>query len=190
MRRILRGAAIALLAVAGLAVGVPHLITYDARGCASCHSMKPYYDSWRASTHAVAAEHCLDCHLKDGFVNRVLFDLHFWREIEAEYSGRELKPTAVSVPGTNSCVKAGCHALNRKLSANRDIKIDHREHAVRYRIRCAECHQGTVHPGVKGIGRALPPKELCFRCHGEEKRQCSFCHAKRFTDGVASPHGN
>ena len=173
-----------------VAYGIPLYFTRSAAGCASCHSMKPYYESWRASMHVVAAEHCLDCHIKPGVVNRFLFTLFFWREIEAEFSGRELKPTGVSLPGSASCVRAGCHALNRALSASRDIRINHREHVTRFKIECVECHSGTVHAGVKGIGKPLPSKELCFRCHGGLKNQCSFCHTKRFTMGEPSPHGN
>lgn len=173
-----------------VAFGVPFYFTCSAEGCASCHSMRPYYESWKASMHVVAARHCLDCHIKPGATNRLLFTLFFWREIEAEFSGRELKPTGVSLPGSASCVRAGCHALNRTLSANRDITINHREHVTRFKIMCVECHSGTVHAGVKGIGKPLPSKELCFRCHGEQKNQCSFCHTKRFTMGEFSPHGN
>lgn len=157
---------------------IPYAFTYSPKSCASCHSMKKYYSSWKESTHEVAASHCTVCHIKPGFINNFLFKLVFWKEIYAEITGREINPSRVFLPSVNSCNKAGCHSLNRISDRSGEIKIKHREHIVRAKLKCDDCHPGAVHTGV--TGEPLPMRKLCTKCHKERMDDCSFCHLKKF----------
>lgn len=171
-----------------LAVVIPFIVTRKPEGCAACHSMKPYYQSWKESRHSVAADHCLDCHVKKGFISKLLFRIYFWKELYAEISQKEIAPSLVIQPTINSCVAWDCHSLNRKYSVNRDIKINHRKHVTQFDLLCTDCHQGVVHQGVEGIGKPLPSEELCFDCHGVSSLDCSYCHQKRYQTGDRKPH--
>lgn len=168
--------------------GVPYFFTRDARSCALCHAMRPYYDSWKSSYHSAAAKHCLDCHIKEGMLNTFVFRIYFWTEIKATLLGDKVRPSGVSIPDDRSCVKLGCHGLKRKMSRNLDIRINHEKHVKQFKVACVKCHPGTVHAGINGIGNPLPNRELCFKCHNARKRDCAFCHNKRFTFDILSPH--
>jgi len=174
-----------VIAVA-IAYLVPYYYTSSAERCASCHSMKKYYDSWKKSPHVVAARTCTECHVKPGLMNLVVYRLQFWSELYAEFNGVELKPFGSMLPTATSCSKAGCHSLNRETSVTGDLKIDHRLHVTRAKLRCAECHPGAVHEGI--TGKPLPLRKLCTRCHNQQMGNCGFCHTKKFPVDVKFEH--
>lgn len=140
--------------------------------------MKPYYESWKKSNHSVAAETCVECHVKPGFLNLLYYRLLFWREIYAESLDKEIKPLKTYIPGTKSCVKWSCHSLNRMKSISGDINIDHRKHVSQFEIECVDCHPGIIHAGIGNVGPGIPPRTLCFECHGTQKGNCYMCHNK------------
>ncbi len=37
--------------------------------CKTCHIMKPYYESWKTSTHGQKGVECIECHFPPGFQN-------------------------------------------------------------------------------------------------------------------------
>jgi hypothetical protein len=167
-------------------IAVPFYLTRSPAACASCHSMKKYYSSWKESTHVVAASNCTYCHVKSGPVNALLYRIFFWREIYAEFTGKDLKPFLVSQPTTGSCVKVGCHSLNREYSRNQTIKINHRFHVSNAKLDCPICHPGTVHTGI--TGSPIPNRKLCFRCHETQSSNCSFCHTRQFPESQTFVH--
>lgn len=179
--------ATALLVVAGL--GVPYLLTSSADTCGRCHQMQPYLASWRASSHARASGDCVTCHVRPGLANQVLYRILFWKEIYASVAGVAIEPLRSYLPGTESCVRGGCHSLNREYSASRDLKINHRLHVTQARLQCVACHPGVVHEGVGTLGARIPPRKTCTRCHGSVIGNCAFCHVNpvRFEGGV-DPH--
>lgn len=172
-----------------IGLGVPWILTSSAGNCAWCHQMKPYYESWKRSTHAVATHDCTSCHVRGGIVNTILYRVLFWKEIYASAAGISIEPLRTYLPGTDSCVKAGCHSLNRSYSTDRDLKINHRFHVSQARLKCESCHQGVVHEGVGSIGKKIPPRKLCTRCHNAVIENCAFCHTRPVEGDATQAHG-
>lgn len=167
---------VALIAI----IAIPFYLTSSPVACSKCHSMKKYYLSWKESTHVVAASNCTYCHLKPGPINAILYRILFWREIYAEITGKNLRPFLVSQPTTGSCVRIGCHSLNREYSRNQSIKINHKFHVIMAKLECPNCHPGAVHTGI--TGKPIPSRKLCFKCHEAQSLDCSFCHTKKFPE--------
>jgi hypothetical protein len=169
------------LVVAGFAI--PVAFTISPGQCASCHEMKPYYDSWQNSSHRGAAPNCLYCHVKPGVLNLVGYEFAFYGEIAGHFSGAVVATTAANAPAVQSCQRAGCHSLNRETSNAGDIKINHRLHVIQAKIPCTSCHPGAVHAGVGGRLK-LPPMKLCKTCHADKMQTCNFCHSEQRLQGV------
>ncbi len=167
-----------VVAIVLIIVGVPYAMTMSSQGCAQCHSMKPYFQTWKASVHETAASHCSYCHVKPGILNNVAYRVLFWREIWAEMTNMDLGPIGVTVPVTESCYRARCHSLNREINPRGDLIIKHREHVLKAELTCIDCHPGTVHAGVNGIPDATPSRELCTECHADRMSECDFCHTE------------
>ena len=177
-------------AVLGVLVGslaAPIWFTATPGQCASCHEMKPYYDSWRASSHAGAASNCLFCHLRPGALSLVAYEFGFYREILAHLGGTTVVTTKANSPSVASCSRPECHSLNRETSNSGDIKINHRLHVTKANIACARCHPGAVHAGVGGRMK-LPPLSLCKTCHADKMGQCDYCHAEHHSGAAPVGH--
>ena len=166
---------------------VPVWFTATPRACANCHEMKPYYDSWRASSHREAASNCLYCHVKPGIANVIGFEVGFYGMLSGHLSGAKVTSSAADVPSVASCGRSECHSLNRETSNSGDIKINHRLHVIRAGIACPTCHPGAVHTGVGGR-RKLPPLSLCKTCHADKMTQCSYCHAEQHSGAPPAGH--
>ncbi len=173
---------IALIAIVAAVVvyAIPYYYTSSPQACASCHTMKPYYDSWKASSHATAASNCTSCHVRQGVFNLFAYRILFYWEIFAQVTGIDGKPIGVMVPGVESCRRSGCHSLNRVVSTSAELRISHREHVIRARLSCVKCHPGAAHKGV-GKRFLIPPRELCSECHKDKMDDCDYCHTKPVT---------
>lgn len=161
--------------VAVVVYAIPYYYTSSPSACASCHRMKPYYDSWKTSSHVTATSNCLACHVRQGTLNIVAYRLLFYWEIFAEVTGIDGKPIGVMIPGVESCRRSGCHSLNRTVSTSAELRISHREHVVKAHISCIKCHPGAAHKGV-GKRFLVPPRKLCVGCHKDKMRDCGYCH--------------
>lgn len=157
---------------------IPAAMTSSPKACGSCHAMKPYYESWQASSHRGVAPSCLYCHVRPGVVNAVAYRFLFYREILATITGRELKPIGAVAPSTESCVRAACHSMNRQVSNSGNLHINHRLHVDQAGIPCTKCHPGAVHKGVGGR-LILPPSSICKECHEAKMSDCQYCHIGR-----------
>lgn len=142
--------------------------------CADCHSMGPYYNTWKDTVECNTG--CLNCHTHDN-------------------SGRTL---SVEIQDTN-CTNTECHSLeklNSKSSKYKDtISFEHKSHLKEYptniKLLCVACHSYTGKEESKG-GKDKHfgiDKNACFVCHFTEgdtplldtrnkKRidDCSLCH--------------
>lgn len=178
-----------MLAASALMIvyGIPYYYTGSPKACAGCHRMAPYYRSWAASSHRVAASNCLYCHVRPGAVNLALYRLMFYREIAAQVLGLDLKPWGTTVPGVTSCHRSNCHSLNRLTSTSGDLKIDHRKHVIGAKISCVRCHPGAAHKGVGGR-RLLPPRKMCKECHRDKMEDCSYCHSRIVSKAAPDGH--
>jgi len=168
--------AVAVLAVALLAV--PVVLTASPARCASCHEMKPYYDSWNTSSHRAAAPNCRYCHSRPGPIGFLGYEAGFYGMMLGHVAGAKVDTAATNTPAVASCLRSECHSLNRETSNSGDIKIDHRLHVTQAHIPCARCHPGAVHAGVDGRAK-LPPMSLCKQCHADKMQQCAYCHTQQ-----------
>ena len=178
---------IAVLAAVVLVFAVPVAFTATPSRCASCHEMKPYYDSWRTSSHRAAAPNCLYCHAKPGVLNVVGFELGFYRMLAGHFSGSSVSTTQADAPSVASCSRKTCHSLNRETSTAGDLKIDHSLHVTKAGIACARCHPGAVHTGVGGRQK-LPRMQLCKECHADKMKQCNYCHNSQRLQAAPGGH--
>lgn len=166
---------------------IPVAFTATPRQCATCHEMRPYYDTWRTSSHRAAVPNCLTCHVDPGIFNLVGFEFGFYRMLAGHFAGAQVKTTAANTPSVASCTREGCHSLNREVSNSGDLKINHRLHVVSAHIACPRCHPGAVHAGVGGRLK-LPPMKLCKQCHADKMTDCTFCHTEEHLPAAPGVH--
>lgn len=164
---------------------VPVMLTATPRSCATCHEMKPYYDTWQKSSHRGAASNCRTCHVSPGALSLVAYELTFYREIAGHFMGAEVG--GGSALDIESCQRKGCHSLNRQTSNSGDLRIGHREHIVDEGIACPRCHPGAVHEGIGGRTK-LPPMKLCKSCHEDDMKKCTYCHLGKVVPEAPGTH--
>lgn len=153
--------------------------------CGVCHNMKPYIDSWKASTHKHVP--CVDCHYEPGFINHLKGK---WRDgqvsvvyfISGKYAGKYHAEIS-----DNSCLQEGCHKRSELKDdiLFKSVKFSHSNHLEDLRrgkkLRCTTCHAQIVQ------GEHLIVNESdCFICHfypekkGEplsgDIAKCDICH--------------
>jgi nitrate/TMAO reductase-like tetraheme cytochrome c subunit len=169
-----RSHAVVILAVVAGAVllgGVAIPLTDHPKFCASCHNIRPSYDTWVASSHKEVT--CVDCHVRpgvEGFVH------------DKAFTG--LKDVAIYVFGTPTDshnlqttvateVCLSCHHAILRVSeiAVRDLPppvkevgliMGHRKHMEAFAKRgkgegCTTCHTRVVHEKpIKGYPIVIP----------------------------------
>jgi trimethylamine-N-oxide reductase cytochrome c-type subunit TorC len=166
---------------------VPAVLTATPKQCSICHEMRPYYESWQASSHRAAVTSCQTCHVKPGILHLVAFEFGSYRMLFAHFAGVPVTSTPANAPSVESCRRAGCHSLNREVSNSGDLKINHRLHVTTENIACPTCHPGAVHAGVGGRVK-LPPMKLCTKCHADKMSDCSFCHTEQHLQALPGVH--
>lgn len=151
--------------------------------CSSCHNMKPYIESWKASSHKHVK--CVDCHYKPGFINHLKGK---WRDGQVSLvyviSGK-IPPRTHAQIDDESCLQ--CHkreSLNYPLLF-KNVLFNHKSHLEQLKrekkLRCTTCHAQMVQ------GAHITVNEVeCFICHfykdpdNKEKiepfSQCNVCH--------------
>ena len=185
---------IVCLVVLGIIAFIPMYYTNSAASCGKCHSMTPYYDSWKKSWHGKNETQCDQCHVKPGAIAYYSYRIAFYREIYAEIFNKKLAPWGATAPGEASCTRGSCHSLNRLSSTSGDIKVNHAVHIKvvekRYKKACSYCHAGASHAGMKGMGNQLPPRRQCFDCHKDKAKECDYCHSTKYKPGTVpkTPH--
>jgi cytochrome c nitrite reductase small subunit len=161
-------ATLLVLALGG-AVAIP--LTNQPTFCASCHTIKPSYDSWTRSSHKDVT--CVDCHVRPGVSGFIQ---------DKVYAG--IKDVAITLFGTptepydlqshvHSSVCLGCHRAILRVTevSSRDLPspvkevgliMNHREHMAAFEKRgqgegCTTCHSRVVHgTPIKGYPIVLP----------------------------------
>ena len=179
--------AASLLGAALVVCLLPVALASTPRQCGSCHEMKPYYDSWQASSHRGAVSNCVTCHAKPGVLGLVAFEAGLYPMFLAHVAGAKVSTTTANMPSVESCRRSGCHSLNREVSNSGDIKINHRLHVTTENIACPTCHPGAVHAGV-GSRLKLPPMKLCKQCHADKMSDCSYCHTSQHLQAPPGAH--
>ena len=150
------------------------------RFCPTCHIMRPYFESWKISSHNEVS--CTECHYTPGLRNEIL----------AKFEG--LSMTVQYLTGTHgplpwaevedaSCLRSGCHET-RLLEGKVDfigVTFNHRPHLTEIRrgktLKCASCHSQIV----QGLHITVT-ESTCFLCHfkevelARETANCKLCH--------------
>ncbi|WP_447977571.1 cytochrome c3 family protein [Candidatus Nitrospira bockiana] len=172
MRR--RPQALVILAIVAGAVilgGAAVPITNHPEFCASCHTIKPAYDTWKVSTHREVT--CVACHVRPGIEN--------WLHDKAWNGSKDLAIYLFGTPTepdnldarVDSSVCIGCHQAVLRVSevAPRDLPppvqdvglvMSHRKHMAAFAKRgqgegCTTCHSRVVHgTPIKGYPIVIP----------------------------------
>ncbi len=195
----LRSLQIALLGVpVGIAAAFVGMQTSSQPAfCGTCHIMKPYYESWKTSTHNDVP--CVECHIPPGIVS----------ELQKKYEALSMVVKYFTgTYGTNpwaeisdeACLRPGCH--EQRLLVGREVfqnvLFDHRPHLLEMRrekkLRCTSCHSQIVQ------GQHIAVTEsTCFLCHFKETKlnegtaRCTLCHEVPekliTTAGLSFDHG-
>lgn len=148
--------------------------------CGTCHIMKPYYESWKTSSHNDVP--CVECHIPPGIT----------AELQKKYEALSMVVKYFTgTYGTNpwaeisdeACLRPGCH--EQRLLVGREVfqnvLFDHRPHLLEMRrekrLRCTSCHSQIVQ------GQHIAVTEsTCFLCHFKETKlnegtaRCTLCH--------------
>lgn len=161
-------AIVAVMAVGGT-VAIP--LTDHPEFCASCHTLKPSYDSWVKSSHRDVT--CVDCHVRPGL--RGLIEDKIFAGIEdvvITFFGTPSEPHDLE-SHVHSSVCVSCHRAVLRVSEvsvrdlpkpvkNVGLIMSHRKHMEAFSKRnkgegCTTCHSRVVHgTAIKGYPIIIP----------------------------------
>lgn len=148
--------------------------------CGSCHYMKPYYQSWKNSSHGEVP--CTECHISPGIGSELEKKLEAAGMVAPYFTGGRLTRPWAEVEDA-SCLRAGCH--EKRLLMGREVfsgvLFDHRPHLTELRrgkrLRCTSCHSQIVQGAHIEVTTST-----CFLCHFKEAKfnegpaRCTLCH--------------
>jgi len=155
----------------------------DPEFCLSCHYEKPYYESWKDSTHNDIA--CIECHPN----LRAKMPVYFIKNILGTYS---MNPHA-NVE-TKTCLK--CHDKKELFSDKKKLidkkAFSHQTHLSGklrgVELRCSSCHSHIVQGNHNTV-----EETVCFNCHfkgaspADSITGCDSCHGT--PKNTVSHHG-
>lgn len=150
--------------------------------CVTCHYMRPYFASWKTSTHKDV--HCTECHFPPGIEGTVRGKFTALSMLTNYATGVYKKSKPWAEISDNSCLREGCHQtrlLEGKVEFKEGIIFDHKPHLTEdrrgKRLRCTSCHSQIVQGSHMTV-----TEETCFLCHFKEQQEgaqmasCTFCH--------------
>lgn len=184
---------IAVLAVILGAVGTVGFVQFSSTPgfCKSCHIMRPYYDSWAASSHRNVP--CIECHIAPGIKAEAMTKVQAANMVVKYFTGAYGTRPWADIDDA-ACLRSGCHSerLIEGLVDYKGVQFDHTKHLGEVRrgiqLRCTSCHSQIV----QGSHIAVTPS-TCFLCHfkdrpvGEPIGGCIGCHPN--PPRVTSPEG-
>ncbi|HKY31097.1 MAG TPA: cytochrome c3 family protein [Candidatus Polarisedimenticolia bacterium] len=195
----LPGLAMTAALVAGLAVvalGTTVEITSQPDFCGSCHIMKPYYESWKGSTHKNVA--CVECHIAPGVTAEFRKKYEALSMVTSYFTGTYGTNPWAEIDDA-ACLR--CHE-RRLLSGKElfgDVLFDHAAHLSGMRrgktLRCTSCHSQIVQGSHIAVTAST-----CILCHfkdqpsGTGTARCTLCHHVPDkvirADGLTFDHGD
>lgn len=147
--------------------GVWFTFDYSAKPefCESCHLLKPYVESWRASSHNKVP--CLTCHFPPGWKNYLRGKFLATRDLITTLGGGADTTKLHAEVEDAACLRGGCHEtrlLQGKVLFKGKYHFDHGLHLNELRrgkkLQCTSCHSQIVQ------GRHIAVTEsVCFICH-------------------------
>lgn len=200
---------VALIAGALAFGGIAVPLTSHPRFCATCHTIKPSYDSWLTSTHQSVT--CVDCHVRPGISGYVHDKVYKGlKDVGISMFGTPPDPHNLqSSVATHMCLS--CHHAILRISeiAVRDLPppvkevgliMSHRKHIEAFEKRskgegCTTCHSRIVHDApIKGYPVVVPrghvsvddkPHEPNYppgsKLHTAAMADCFRCHDEKST---------
>ncbi len=170
----------------------------------NCHIMRPYYDSWKTSSHNDIR--CVECHYEPGLIGHVkgkingLMQFYSYETTVEEYSGKlyarvmdkncllcheqRIFSSDVKYLGVNFTHKN--HLLEPKrgigltcTSCHSMIVIGMKEHQSVTDPSCTQCHPAIIE---QDIGHMVVTTSTCFTCHFRDVKGntsisgCPSCH--------------
>ena len=189
---------LAMLAVAAVVVTIVFLglmveATSQPGFCVSCHFMRPYFDSWKTSTHKDTP--CITCHIPPGLEGTIRAKFLALSMVANYMTGvyKRTKPWAEI--DDSACLREGCHE-SRLLASTEDfmgVRFDHKPHLSQLRrdrqLRCTSCH-GQIVQGA----HITVTEGTCFLCHFKPAKdgkptdlaRCEHCHSLMSDDSAAA----
>ncbi len=165
----------ALAAVGYVGVNlVAYSLTYKPEACLACHLMKPYYENWKASTHARVS--CVDCHP--------------YRPSTIVMSSVRYLAGTYRLPLTSRVEDKECVLCHKpetvKVVNFRGTAFNHLEHIRKEKrgkhLHCTSCHSTLVQhrTGDPGTHMAVD-QNVCTLCHFYTtppgyNQNCTVCH--------------
>jgi nitrate/TMAO reductase-like tetraheme cytochrome c subunit len=158
-------------------------MTSQPRFCNTCHNMKPYYASWKTSSHKDVT--CTACHFPPGFKNNLKGKFTALSMLVNYFTGvyKRSKPRAEI--SDLSCMRTGCHetrTLEGEVKFKENIVFDHGPHLTGLRrgkkLRCTSCHSQIVQGSHISV-----TETACFLCHFKRTGEtapndnCTTCHS-------------
>ncbi|HEC32596.1 MAG TPA: hypothetical protein ENI41_08900, partial [Deltaproteobacteria bacterium] len=155
--------------------------TSHSRFCSTCHYMKPFYNSWKTSSHRDIE--CLVCHYPPGIRSKLRAKVEGLLQVGRYWTKLYLKSKPWAEIPDESCLREGCHS-KRLLQGAVDFKTVHFDHKIHLtdlkrgkKLRCTSCHSQIVQ------GEHITVTEsTCFICHFKKSKHypriadCSHCH--------------
>ena len=127
---------IALIGLAGVVLGM-HKVSKEPSFCASCHIMKPYYQSWidsslLARSHAEKGVVCLDCH-ESSYPDKIKQGIKY-------VTGDFKEPLDQRRFSREKCLE--CHVDFDRVKASTDYGNNGNPHAPPHsnEMECTMCH--------------------------------------------------
>ncbi|MCP5103131.1 MAG: hypothetical protein GY950_07125 [bacterium] len=157
-------------------------VTSTPKFCNSCHNMKPYYASWKESSHKHVT--CTDCHFPPGLKSKLKGKFTALSMLVNYFTGVYKRQKPWAEISDESCMRSGCHVtrtLSGKVGFKKNINFDHAPHLTGMRrgkeLRCTSCHSQIVQGSHISVTEGT-----CFLCHFKEapeeaaSKECTKCH--------------
>lgn len=160
-------------------------LTSTSKFCSVCHYMKPFYNSWKASSHGTTE--CKVCHYPPGIRNTIRAKMEGLVMVGRYWTKLYLKSKPWAEIQDESCLQKGCH--DRRLLEGpvqfKTVAFDHKHHFADLKrgkqLRCTSCHSQIVQ------GEHITVTESsCFLCHFKKTENtpqvsvCANCHKPDF----------
>lgn len=157
--------------------------TSNSKFCSTCHYMKPFYRSWKTSSHSHIE--CSKCHYAPGPRSKIRAKIEGLLQLGRYWTKLYLKSKPWAEIPDESCLRKGCHE-KRLLEGSVKFKKIVFDHTIHFsdlkrgkQLRCTSCHSQIVQ------GEHITVTEsTCFICHFKKSEhyprisECSHCHHK------------
>jgi len=159
--------------------------TSQSQFCSACHYMKPFFQSWKTSSHSQFE--CSECHYppSGGIRSKLRKKIEGLVMVGRYWTKLYVKSKPWAEIRDETCLREGCHK-KRLLEGPvqfKKVTFDHKIHLSDLKrgkkLQCTSCHSQIVQ------GEHITVTEsTCFICHFKESEHypkiddCSHCHRK------------